>query len=383
MKILFWLSFGFIFYTYAGYPLLLWLQSRLGHKKVHKQPTTPHVSVVMSALNEEPRIATRLDNLLAQDFPAEKLEIIVVSDGSTDLTGQVVKSYGDHGVRLFELPERNGKAVAVNLGVAAAKGEIIVFADVRQRFEPDVISQLVANFNDPTVGCVSGKLTLLKDTGSNIKAEMGAYWKYEKLIRRMESRSSSVVGATGAIYAIRKSLYQPLPAGTLLDDVLTPLNVVMQGFRCIFDDAAVAYDVMSKDTSQEWTRKVRTLAGNWQLLSLKPSLLLPWCNLSWWRFLSHKFFRLIVPFALAAMLISAALVENSDYFFMTMAQLLFYAIASIGLAVPIVRRHKIVTLSCFFLVMNLAAVAGFWRWITGGCHTAWLPAYSGKETARD
>jgi len=376
MKLLFWSSLVFILYTYLGYPLLLWLQSRLAGKEIQKQPITPFVSVVMSALNEENRIGARLDNLFAQQYPAEHLEIIVVSDGSTDRTGEIIRSYADRNVRLLELAERSGKAIAVNLGVSEARGEVIVFADARQRFEPDVVSQLVANFNDSSVGCVSGELMFLEGADSNIQAEMGAYWKYEKWIRKMESRTGSVVGATGAIYAIRKSLYKPLQAGTVLDDVLTPLNVVMQGYRCIFDGSAKAYDAVSKDTAQEWTRKVRTLAGNWQLLSLNPSLAVPILNLLWCRFISHKIFRLIVPFALVILLVSGLLVGRGFYLIATLVQLLFYLISLAGLLVPAIRRVRLVNLVYFFVVMNVAAIAGFWKWLTGRCNTAWCNATS-------
>lgn len=325
----------------------------------------------MSALNEEGRIVARLDNLLGQQYPAGKMEIVVVSDGSTDRTAEVVRQYADRNVRLIELGERNGKAVAVNQGVSEANSEIIVFADARQRFEPGVVAQLVSNFNDPSIGCVSGELILLQHEESDIQAEMGAYWKYEKWIRKAESATGSVVGATGAIYAIRRELYRPLPQGTLLDDVLTPMDIVMQGKRCIFDGTALAYDKVSKDAVQEWTRKVRTLAGNWQLLSLCPRLALPIINPLWWRFMSHKIFRLLVPFALVGMLISGALVGSWFYAAATLVQVLFYMAAMSGLLIPATRSVSLINLSYFFLVMNAAAVAGLWRWLTGQCNTAW------------
>ena len=371
MKLLFWSSLLFIFYTYLGYPFLLWLQSQFAGKSVLKLPITPFVSVVISVLNEEKRIGLRLDNLLAQHYPRENLEIIVVSDGSIDKTCEIVRSYDGQNVRLLELPERSGKAIALNLGIAEAHGEIIIFADVRQRFEPDVIAQLTANFNDSTIGCVSGELMFLVGASSSIHAEMGAYWKYEKWIRKAESRSGSVVGSTGAIYAMRRSLYQPLPFGTLIDDVLTPLNVVMLGYRCIFDGSAVAYDVISKDVAQEWSRKVRTLAGNWQLLGLKPRLAFPLTNPLWSRFMSHKIFRLLVPFALPCLLISSLSSGSVLSITVTVVQVLFYAASLTGFLIPSARSMRLINLCYFFMVMNAAAVAGFWMWLTGRCGTAW------------
>lgn len=371
MKLLFYSSLAFILYTYLGYPLLLWIQARIAAKEIQKQPITPFVSVVMSALNEEGRIGVRLDNLLAQQYPAEQLEIIVVSDGSTDNTCEIVRSYAGRNVRLLELPDKRGKALAVNLGVSEARGDIVIFADARQRFEPNVISRLVANFSDASVGCVSGELMFLENADSSIQAEMGAYWKYEKQIRKMESRSGSVIGATGAIYALRRALYKPLPEGTLLDDVLTPLNVVRQGFRCIFDGSAVAYDAVSKDASQEWTRKVRTLAGNWQLLSLHPGLAVPILNPLWWRFMSHKIFRLLVPFALLIMLVSGVSVGRGISHISTPVQWLLFSIFLVGLLAPVVQRDRLVKLVYFFAVMNVAALAGFWKWLTGQSGSSW------------
>lgn len=375
---MFWSSLVFIFYTYAGYPLQLWVHSRFRRIVVPKDKTGSFVSVVVSVLNEEKNIRERLDNLLSQDYPANKIEIIIVSDGSTDKTCEIVRGYAGDKVRLIELGDRKGKAFALNAGTKEAKGEIVVFSDARQRFEPDVISHLVANFSDPQVGCVSGELVFIDDAESRIRAEMGAYWKYEKWIRKMESLTGSVVGATGAIFAVRRNLFQQLPAGAILDDVMTPLNVVLQGYRCIFDGSAVAYDTISKDAAQEWRRKVRTLAGNWQMLDMRPALLFPWRNPCWWRLLSHKIMRLIVPFALVSLFVSAAVLAGRFYRAATVVQVMFYAAASTGAFVPAARRMRLVNLSYFFLVMNAAAVCGFWWWITGRSAAAWQPAATGK-----
>ncbi len=320
MSEIFGVSFFFILYTYLGYPLYLWVLTKVARKNIAKAENFPTVSVVVAAHNEERNIAARLDNLILQDYPADKYEIIIVSDGSTDGTSQVVQSYQSVGVRLIELSESHGKAVALNFGVASATGEIIVFTDSRQQFKPGTVRELAANFSDSTVGCVSGELIFIEDVESQIRVEMGAYWKYEKMIRRMESSIGSVVGATGAIYAIRRDLYQPLPEGTILDDVLTPMRIVMQGYRTVFEKGAQAFDIVSKDTNQEWKRKVRTLAGNWQLLSLEPKLLSPLRNPLLFRFLSHKIFRLLVPVALVLILVSGVLSEGKVYLFATVFQ---------------------------------------------------------------
>jgi biofilm PGA synthesis N-glycosyltransferase PgaC len=375
MTILFWISFAVIAYTYFGYPLCLAILKKVQSCPVDKGPFEPKVSVVIAACNEERNIVKRVDNLLAQAYPAAKIEIIIVSDGSTDRTAELARRNENATLRVVELSHSRGKAAALNAGMAQASGELVLFCDARQIFEEDVISQLASNFADPAVGCVSGELILLCNAASRIQVEMGAYWKYEKWIRKAESASGSVVGATGAIYAIRKKLFKTLPQGTLLDDVLTPMNIVMQGYRCIFDGSAVAYDILSKDLSQEAQRKVRTLAGNWQLLSLAPALFLPWRNPILVRFISHKICRLVVPFLLPILLTSCLLLaRDPGYRVISGAQLLFYSLALLGALLPGMRKVKVVNLIYFFVTMNLAAASGFWRWVTGQCSTAWQPA---------
>lgn len=376
VETIFWISASFAFYTYVGYPFVLALNARLSARDMVKGEQLLGVSIVLAACNEERNIARRLENLLGLDYPRNRFDIVVVSDGSTDGTNEIVASFADCNVRLVSLTERLGKAAALNHGVARAAGEIVVFADARQTFAPDALRQLASNFADPAVGCVSGELMFLDDAESGIQAEMGAYWRYEKAVRKLESASGSVVGATGAIYAIRKSLYRPLPQGTILDDVLTPMNIALQGYRVVFDATATAYDVVSKDIAQEWKRKVRTLAGNWQLLSLAPSLVVPWCCPLWWRFLSHKIFRLLVPFVLPVLLMASMAAEGAVYRAALVGQVFFYVAAFVGLVIPGLRRLRPVNIAYFFMAMNLAVVVGFWRWVSGKCAASWQPAYT-------
>lgn len=383
MVILFWLMLLVIVYTYVGYPLMVAILLRCKSCVVCKQPIYPSVSVVVAVHNGESTIVRRLQNLLEQHYPSEQLEILIVSDGSSDRTVACAEACTSDRVSVYTLDDNVGKAVALNHAVSRAQGEIIVFTDARQEFRPDVVQKLVANFADESVGCVSGELHFLEDPESKIEAEMGAYWRYEKFIRRSESDSGSVVGATGCIYAIRRELYQPLPAGTILDDVLTPMNIARKGKRVLFEAQAVAYDIISKNAAQEWRRKVRTLAGNWQLLSLAPWIMLSWKNPLWWRFLSHKLLRLVVPFALAILLVVSLLLPGSFYRLFALLQIVFYGSAFTGLLLPSTRSLRLVNLSYFFMVMNTAAVAGFWKWASGGCASAWQPAYSGKEAARE
>lgn len=385
INILFWLSFFFIVFTYIGYPLVLLVLARISPEPVNKTTGLlfhPFVSIILAAKNEAQGIEKRLRNLLEQDYPADKLEIIIVSDGSVDATESIIQKLA------ADLPRNQariichayspskGKPTALNLGVKHAVGDIIVFADARQQFEIDTVSQLVTNFSDPTIGGVSGELVFLKESESKIKAQMGAYWTYEKTIRKSESISGSVVGATGAVYAIRKHLYQNLPAGTILDDVLTPMNIIMQGYRVIFDGEALAYDTISKDVGHEWKRKVRTLAGNWQLLSLRPDLLNPRQNKILFRFCFHKLARLVVPFFLLLLLLTSALQQSVFFGLMTSGQLLVYLVAVVAYYFPKIQVNSLVKTIYFFCTLNSAAIAGFYVWITGGCSTVWSTGVS-------
>ena len=328
----------------------------------------PGVSIVIAAHNEGPRLAARLDNLRSLDYPPARRQIIVVSDGSTDETADVVARYGPF-VELVEVP-RGGKALALNAGVARAKFEIIVFGDARQRFATDALRHLIAPFRDPAVGAVSGELLLDCESAlfanrrsnaddrrrnppdadeppvrerrlpgerrlaleSTIGDGVGLYWRYEKHLRRLESTVGSTLGATGAIYAIRRVLWSPLPAETILDDVLTPMRVVMAGFRVVFDERAQALDRAAADADGEARRKIRTLAGNFQILWLEPRLLAPWHNPVWFQYVSHKIGRLLVPYALlAAFASSLALAAQNTFYLAALAgEVAFLVLAGYG-----------------------------------------------------
>jgi cellulose synthase/poly-beta-1,6-N-acetylglucosamine synthase-like glycosyltransferase len=339
MRTLFWISVAFIVYVYVGYPLLLAAWARC----VRRQPRTaaawtrwPSISIVIAARNEARRLGDRIRNLLEIPYPGPR-EIIVVSDGSTDDTAHIVGSFGE-AVRLIALPA-GGKPQALNAGVAATTGEIIVFGDARQRFSNEALIHLAQNFADPQVGGVTGELVLDveheepdRDDPSTVGDGLSLYWTYEKWLRRNESRVWSTLGATGAIYALRRSLWEPLPPDTLLDDVLAPMRAVLAGSRIVFDERARAYDRASANASVESRRKVRTLAGNYQILAHEPRLLVPFVNPVWIQYLSHKVARLGVPWALAAALITSAALMFDGWFYATAfgLQAVFYALAGYG-----------------------------------------------------
>jgi cellulose synthase/poly-beta-1,6-N-acetylglucosamine synthase-like glycosyltransferase len=223
-----------------------------------------------------------------------------------------------------------GKAEALNSGVAMATGEVVLFADARQRFERRAIRELVANFADASVGAVSGELVLLDGQGKEASDAVGAYWRYEKTLRAMESDIHSVPGATGAIYAIRRELFVPLSMGTILDDVMIPMRIVLAGKRVIFDPAAQAYEVADRDMREEYERRIRTLAGNYQLFAMMPELLAPWRNRLFVQVVSHKLGRLVVPYCLLALFVANLFLLHGFYLAVFAGQVLWYALAGIG-----------------------------------------------------
>jgi cellulose synthase/poly-beta-1,6-N-acetylglucosamine synthase-like glycosyltransferase len=261
------------------------------------------------------------------------------------------------------LDESNGKARALNEAVKRATGEILVFLDARQSVEPAAISELTSCFADPTVGAVSGELLLDASEGKSEDA-LGIYWKIEKIVRKLESASGSVVGVTGAIYAIRCELYAEIPVGTILDDVFVPMNVARMGRRVVFQPSAIARDRLFSAKGKEFARKVRTLTGNYQLLRLAPWMLSP-ANPLLFRFVSHKLLRLLVPLLLLLMLIASAMAGGTFYRAIFCLQVLFYVAAVFGTLIPSVKQFKPVAIASTFVMLNAAAALAFYNFAAG------------------
>jgi len=331
MAIVFWISCLLLVYVFFGYPLILAGLALVVRKPVQKRKIEPSVSLILAARNEADRIGYRIRNLLSLDYPKDKLQIILALDGPTDGTESVVHCLDHSQLELVHLPWPRGKAAAINAAVKRATGDIIVFTDARQIFEPNAVRELVANFADPRVGGATGELILESGASNEPSAPVGLYWRYEKRIRSLESRIHSVVGVTGAIYAVRRWLFRPLPDKAILDDVMIPMRIVMLGYRVVFDSAAKAYDSLSCCPAAEYARKVRTLAGNYELLAKIPGLTSPSINPIFFQFVSHKIGRLIAPFALAAMFISNALLVHRPFYALLFAgQSAWYTCAVLG-----------------------------------------------------
>jgi cellulose synthase/poly-beta-1,6-N-acetylglucosamine synthase-like glycosyltransferase len=370
----FWSSLLLLVYVYIGYPIVAALRAKLHPKPRLRAPMEPRVSIVVIAHNEAERIGGRIENLLTLNYPPHKLEIVIGSDGSTDGTVERARRYQPLGVTVRAFTQHRGKPAIVNALVPIVHGEIVVFADARQRFDPQSLRELVANFADPSVGAVSGELIIQAGDGTAAAGHgASAYWRCEKFIRNAEGQADSTVGATGAIYAIRRELFEPIPEDTLLDDVLIPLKIVRRGYRVVFEPNARAYDRASSTARQEFVRKTRTIAGTFQLMAREGWLLNPLQNRLWFETISHKVLRLALPMLHATWLVANVLLADSGFYGVMLAlQAGFYAAATVGLSQREGRRRSILfTAPSAISLLLWATVVGFYRFITHRQQVTW------------
>lgn len=343
-------------YIMIGYPVLLSLRRRRMAPPVHKDlgfQTT--VTVIVAVHNGELFIRQKLETLLGLRYPQDRLQILVVSDGSTDATESIAGAFAARGVRLIR-QTRGGKAAALNAALPEASGEIVFFTDVRQPLHPDALSHLVANFADPSVGAVSGELQLLDPARAGEQADLNLYWRYELWARRRHSRIDSILVTTGCIYAVRRSILEPIPPDTLTDDAVIPLRVMFRGYRVIFEDQAIAYDYPTAEGG-EFRRRLRTLAGLWQVHARLPALFTR-ANRMRFHFLSHKSARLVLPWAVLLIWIATLALPASPFrAFLLVDEAVFVALALLDRYVPkSFPLKRISSPARTFLAMNAAAL---------------------------
>ena len=375
--IAFWSAAALLIYAYAGYPLVVFVWAVMKRRPVREQTSKPPISLLIVAYNEAAAIDAKVRNCLSLDYPPERLNVVIASDGSTDDTAAIARTHAPQGVEVIAFRHRRGKAAVFNDLLPRLPGEIVVLADARQQIETGALRALVEAFADPGVGAVSGELVLDPEQGGSVGRGVGFYWHYEKLIRRSESAVDSTIGATGALYAIRRTLFEPLPEDTLLDDVLIPVRIIRRGYRVVFDGRARAFDRLPRTTPQEFRRKVRTIAGNFQLFARERWLLNPLRNRLWFQAVSHKGLRLLLPALHAGVLgANVALIGAGHVYLWTFeAQALFYLAAVIGyLGRARPRQSRLMSVPCAVCLMNWATIVGFVRFVRGTQSAAWEPS---------
>lgn len=361
----FWCAACLMLYTYAGYPLWIYLRSRLQPHPQRQGSILPTVSIILAVHNGAALLRQKIAHLLSLDYPRNRIEIEIVSDGSTDGTDDILKELQDPRVKCLRCPQHSGKAAALNIGMQNATGEILLFLDIRPLMESNALQLLISNFDDPRVGCVTGEL-VLRTAGHDAGAQAvgGLYWRYEQWIRNCEAKVDSPLGVYGGFYAIRRKLASALPAGTILDDMLLPLNVIRQGYRSVLDERARVYDIWPKSLRGEFHRKVRTLAGNFQLIQLAPWLLSRQNRLRF-ELISHKLLRLLVPVLLVILLLSSALLASRSMLYAgaLVAQIGFYALAALGTVRAIPNLTRIAAPASAFCMLNAAVLVGFYKFL--------------------
>lgn len=362
--VVFWIAALLLGYAYVGYPALVLVLARVKPRPVLRGGAQPAVTVVMTVHNGAGDLAAKLDNLSSLDYPPGRLDIVVACDGCSDASAAIARAHAGRPVTVLEYAERRGKAACLNDAVAAATGELLLMVDVRQRVEADALRRLVSCLGDPAVGVAAGELRF-EDPETGFAASVDAYWKYEKVIRLAESASGSAIGVSGALYAVRRRLFPMVPAGTVLDDVFVPMQVLRAGHRVVLEEGAVVWDRPSHNSTQERGRKLRTLAGNFQLVALAPWLLVPGVNPAWLRFVSHKLLRLLSPWLLLAFAVaSVSLAGLHGVYLLAAACLALFAVLVVSArVVPPMARLLPVRVASAFAHMNLFAAQAFFTWI--------------------
>lgn len=352
-RVIFWASTAVILYTFFGYPLLLWFLQWLFRRPVRKSYFEPQVSMLIAAYNEADVIAEKVRNALAVDYPADRLEVVVASDGSTDRTAEIVNSLiqgdGAGRVRLLNYPDNRGKFSVLNDSVPQLNGEIVVFSDASSMLAPNALHELIANFADDRVGAASGVYQVLSKDAAKLGRQEDLYWKYETYLKIQEAKLGALTGAHGSLYAMRKSLYPFPPLGTINDDFVIPTSVIRHGFRIAYEPKAVAFE--QAEEMEGFGRRIRITAGNVaQLLEIRP-LLWPPRPLVLFCFTSHKAARLLVPIAMVAAFLGNLLLWKQPLYGSLLAgQAAFYALALAGAIGRL--RPRALRLPYYFCMIN-------------------------------
>ena len=375
-QIIFWEGVGLIFYVYLGYPILVFLVSRVFPKRVKRGDFEPLVSIVITAYNEERDIRRKLENTLLIDYPVEKVEIIVASDCSSDKTDDIVGEFADRKVRLLRQPERGGKTAAQNMAVENASGEIVLFSDATSMYRPNVLREMLPSFADEKVGCVAGKLIYVDDSGSTVGQAAKSYWSYETLLKESESSACSLIGVSGCIYAVRRSAYRPMYPEACSDFLIATV-IYKQGMRTVYEPKAVCTEETNRQSKKEMRMRVRVISQTFTDLWRNREMLNPFrSGFFAVELISHKVLRYSIPLFLAAVFVASGILAwySMFYFAVFLAQVSFYFLA---FAAWVFERNDIkvgpLSIPLYFVLTNLASVVGFFQFLRGERYASWEP----------
>lgn len=370
-------------YTYLGYPVLVWLMSRFREHAIKRGAIEPTVSIVITAYNEERHLRDKLQNTLTLDYPAGKTEIIVASDCSSDKTDEIVREFASSGVRLLRQPERLGKTAAQNEAVRLAQGDVILFSDATTLYQEDVLRNIVPNFADASVGCVAGRLIYVDPTESDVGQGAKSYWGYESFLKRHESRACSLIGASGCLYAVRRSAYVPL-YNEACSDFIIATKMVEQGLRTVYEPAAVCTEETNSRPDKEMRMRVRVITQTYNDLWRHRSMLNPFkAGFYAVQLVSHKVLRYLVPVLLIVLLVSSIVLAQTSIFYAVISgvQVLFFLTAALsGVLEHFGFSIRLLALPRYFVLTNLAAVLAFYEFLSGNRYAYWEPIRDSNAT---
>jgi len=373
---LFWISIILLIYIYAGYPVVVYCLSFLLRKNVQKESIYPKTTIIIAAYNEEESIERCIQNKLSLYYPKDRLQVIVISDDSTDKTDEIVRKYEEKGVLLIRQSPRAGKTAAINLGIQHATGEVIVFSDANSIYAPDAVRHLVANFADPSVGYVTGKMVYITPDGSISGEGCSAYMKYENFLRSCETKIGSIVGVDGGIDAIRRDLYSILNPDQL-PDFVQPLKVVEKGYRVVYEPEALLMEETLKESGDEYKMRVRVgLRAMWALYDMRQLLWLRSNPLFSWQLWSHKLLRYHALFFMIIAISANILIYKNSIFYRLFlyTQIICYAMAT---ASPLLKKihleARLANLAYYFLLINLASAHAILNFLRGKKQIIWSP----------
>lgn len=375
-QIIFWGCVALLGYVYVGYPVLVYMVSVLFPRALITNEIEPSVTVLITAFNEDVAIREKLENTLLIDYPPDKLEILVASDGSTDSTDAIVREFADRGVRLFRQEGRVGKTATQNNAVATASGEIVLFSDATTAYRQDVFRSLLPAFADPTVGCVAGRLVYVDDASSIVGKGARRYWSYETFLKTSESRACSLIGASGCLYAVRRSAYEPLYPEAC-SDFLICTSIYRKGLRSVFVPEAVCFENTNRSTDHELRMRVRVISQTFTDLWRNRDMLNPLkSGFFAVELISHKVLRYAVPFLMMVLLATSIMLAGSSafYAFLVAVQAAFYVLAFAGWMMERAgKRLSLLAMPLYFMLANLASVLAFYKFLRGETYTRWEP----------